>query len=122
LSESTELKYGVLEGGLTLQQDTAELDDDAEAECQRDGHRTHLCCSHRLSVDEDFCLPTGQPCNLQGLLETSGGSNPGQRLRGRDQREPDPLTLESAHQDYPAALEQLPVGSGESARGCEGTR
>jgi hypothetical protein len=122
LSKGAELKHGVIERGLTLQQDTAQLDDHAEAECQRDGDRTHLCGGYRLSVDDDFCLPTGQPRNLRGLLETGGGSNPRQRRRGGDQREPDPFTLESAHQGHPAPLEQLPVCSGEPARGCEGTR
>ena len=55
--------------------------------------------------------------DLDRLVEALGRANPGDALGRGDQPEPDPLALEASDQGHPAALEQLPLGSGESA-GC----
>ena len=121
LPQRAQLEDRVVQRGLPLEQDAAQLEDHAEPERQRHRHRPHLAGDRRVGVDDDLGLAAAQPGDLDRLLEALGRADPRDVLRRGDQREPDPLALEAPDQGHPAALEQLPLGSGESAGGGEGT-
>ena len=121
LAQGPELEHRIVERGLALEEDAAELDHDAEAQRQRHRDGAHFLRHQRVGVDDHLGLPAGQPGHLDRALEALGRAYPGDRLRRGDQAEPDPLALKAADQGNPAALEQLSVGTGEPASGCKGT-
>jgi hypothetical protein len=121
LSQRPELEDGVVERGLPLQQDAAELEHDAEAERQRHGHGPHLAGHRGVGVDDDLGLAAAQAGHFLRGVEILPGPHPRELLRRGDQREPDELTLEPAHQGHAAALEQLSLGAGEATSGGKGT-
>ena len=121
LAKRAQLEDRIVERGLPLEQDAAKLDHDAEAERQRHRHRAHLLGHGGSALDHDLGLAAGESGYLQGVFEAGSGAYPGQGFRRGDQVEPDPLALEAANQRDAAALEQLSVGTGEPARGGEGT-
>ena len=95
---------------------------DAEPERQRHGHGPHLAGHGGVGVDDDLGLAAPQPGDLDRLVEALWPGPPGGCSRpGETSVEPDPLALEAPDQGHPAALEQLSLGSGESAGGGEGT-
>jgi hypothetical protein len=115
------LEDRIVESSLALEEDAAELEDDTEAKGQRQRYGAHLLCHQRVGVDDHLGLPAGQPGYFDPAFEPLCRTYPGDRLRRRNQAEPDPLALKAADQSNPAALEQLSVGTGEPASGCKGT-
>ena len=117
LAQRPQLEDRVVQGSLALEEDAPQLEDDAEPERQGHRHRTHLADYGGIGVDDDLGLSATQLGDLDRLVEALLGASPGDVLTRGDQPEPDPLALEASDQGHPTALEQLPLGSGESA-GC----
>ncbi len=121
LAKCPKLEHRVVERRLPLQEDAAKFEDDTEPERQRHRHRTHLPGHGRVRADHDLGLATGESRYLHGAFDAGSRADPGQGFGRGDQVQPYPLALEAPNQRYPAALEQLSIGTGEPARGGEGT-
>ena len=80
LTQGPELEHGVVERGLSLEQDAPELQHHAETERQRHGHRAHLFRYQGVGVDDDLGLAAGEPGHLDRGLEAGGRPHPGQRF------------------------------------------
>jgi hypothetical protein len=122
LAQRAELEGGIVEGGLTLEQDAAQLEDDGEPVRQRQRHLSKPRRDRRLSRDDDFGLAALEACDLDGLCEAPGRPHAGDDPRRGVDREPDLFGLEPADQRVTASLKELGVRSGEAARGGERAR
>jgi hypothetical protein len=121
LAQRPKLEGRIIERCLPFQQDAPELEHDTEPEGKGHRHRAHLFGHQRVGMDDDLGLAAAQMGDFYRVLEAGRRPHPGHGMGRRAEIEPDPLALESAHESNPAALEQLSLGSGEAASGCEGT-
>ena len=77
LTQGPELEHSVVQRGLSLEQNTPELQHHAETERQRHRHGAHLFRCQGVGVDDHLGLAAGQACHLEPILEPRGGPHPG---------------------------------------------
>jgi hypothetical protein len=121
LPERPELEHRVVERRLALEQDAPELEHHAQPQRQRHGHGAHLAGDRGVGVDDHLGLPAAQPCHLLGAVESLARADARHVLGRGDQGQPDRLALKPPYQRHAAPLEQLSLGSGETASGSKGT-